>query len=333
MQILHFSYGVGAFISPFIAEPFLLPLKQEMTASNPVNPLGVDLVSEARINATSFWARSVDLMATLQGQAPLSNQLSSPPVRDGSDFSIITTVQPSESPHVEPVYDDEDIRVHWVYAIISFYQFIVWFAFLIVYLVHRSNPTHPSRLAVQVTDSGVDAHALSDESGEQQKAPAALVSSKFSPRRRLIVIVLSTLFMHAYCGVEISFGSLLAPFTVKSSLHLSKSLSSFITSLYWGTFTFFRILTLIAITHCKPRTLLLFNMVLILGSNVILLPFGDSSLWALWLGVGMIGVGCSSVFAVSQFLVDENKFFEKLFYYTLRFSLDMWSKCFPSLLA
>ncbi len=98
-------------------------------------------------------------------------------------------------------------------------------------------------------------------------------------------------------GVEISFGSLLSPFAVKSDLHLTKSQGSFITGSYWSTYTFLRIFSLVLIIYLSPRTLLIANFLIIMLANGILVPFANTNEWALWLGSGLMGFGCSSVFA------------------------------------
>ena len=122
---------------------------------------------------------------------------------------------------------------------------------------------------------------------------------------KVLVIVLSVLFFHLYCGLEISFGSLLSPFAVKSNLKMSKSEGSFLTSTYWGMFTFFRIFSLFAITVFSPRALLIFNMALIMLSNVFLLPLANDYRWALWVGSALMGLGCSSVFATMFAFVEQ----------------------------
>lgn len=291
MQVLHFAYGVGAFISPFIAEPFLLPIV-ETEVTNPVNPMTTDYITATmNPNATSFsfWESGQELLFST------SNHINS---------SADHLISPALSYTDLPTFDRSQLRVQWAYAIVSIYNGCVLIMFLVVYFSNRSNKAHPSRLAaLQSAAANIAVPSDFSAGGDAQKSEPYSLSSlpdcspAFPAYSRILVIIFSTLFMHVYCGLEISFGALLAPFTVKSSLQLNKSLSSFITSLYWGTFTFFRILTMLVITYCKPRTVLIANMIIIMGSNVLLLPYGDTCLWALWLGVGLMGLGCSSVFA------------------------------------
>lgn len=79
---------------------------------------------------------------------------------------------------------------------------------------------------------------------------------------------------------------------------MTKSDGSFLTSIYWGMYTLFRILTLIGIIYLPPRSILFANFSLIMLSNSILIPFGNKNEWSLWLGCAIAGAGCSSVFGV-----------------------------------
>jgi FHS family Na+ dependent glucose MFS transporter 1 len=288
MQLLHFAFGVGAFISPFIAEPFLIP-SAEQVVTNEINPMTFEYSTDVQTGNTthSFWDKSHELLKALQSVTEDGHMI----VANESSGAL-----PPFEAQLVPEYDRSLLRVHWAYAIVSIYNVIVLIIYLTVYFINRSNEPHPSRLAAIQQQSSSE-FASNGDSLKQSHSTLPNCTPSFPARRRVLVIILSTLFMHVYCGLEISFGALLATFTVKSKLQMSKSLSSFITSLYWGAFTFFRILTMVAITHCKLRTLLLVNMAIIMASNVLLLPFGDTCLWALWAGVALMGLGCSSVFA------------------------------------
>lgn len=281
MQVLHFAYGIGAFISPFIAEPFLLPIAEELIVNEP-NPMDFEYSTSALSNDTTLWNKSNRLFLTLK------NDFGSASSAHLAQSSVWTNqTLPTHT------FGRQDLLIQWAYAFVSVYNAIIFVVFVVVYLGKRSNKAHPSRLAAIQSQ----AEASYCESTGQLKSSLPNCSLAFPAKSRILVIIMSTLFMHVYCGLEISFGSLLATFAVKSSLQMNKSLSSFITSLYWGTFTFFRILTMFAITYFKPRTLLLINIAIIMSSNAFLLPFGDTHLWALWTGVALMGLGCSSVFA------------------------------------
>lgn len=103
--------------------------------------------------------------------------------------------------------------------------------------------------------------------------------------------------MHTYLGLEISFGSFLMTFAVNSSLKLSKATGAHLTTLFWSTFTFIRVITILVINRVGITAVLFTSLTVTLLANAILLPYGDTSELMLWIGVGMIGIGMSSVWA------------------------------------
>ena len=65
MQVLHFCYGLGAFVSPMIAEPFLLNEDCSLFIDNDTSSYGADLVSAAEGNQRTADLASLDLNATI----------------------------------------------------------------------------------------------------------------------------------------------------------------------------------------------------------------------------------------------------------------------------
>jgi len=63
--VLHFCYGLGAFVSPMIAEPFLLNEDCSLFVDNDTSGYGADLVSAAGAQHRSVDLGSLDLNATI----------------------------------------------------------------------------------------------------------------------------------------------------------------------------------------------------------------------------------------------------------------------------
>lgn len=226
MQFLHFAYGLGAFIAPFLVNPFLLNKETD-------------------------------------------NQLS---VSNSSEPDLIGT--------------SNDVKIQWPFIILSILYLLVLVIFIVIYIYYPENSIHPSR--IKRDDNVLD---------QNEKKDKYKLNSPLSKWLNIFVICIATISMHAYVGVEISFGSLLSPFAVKSNLHMSKSEGSFLTSTYWATYTFLRIFSLIGIIYLSPQLLLIINFGIVMLSNCILVPFANEHRWALWTGSALIGLGCSSIFA------------------------------------
>jgi len=65
VQVLHFCYGLGAFVSPMIAEPFLLNEDCSLFVDNDTSTYGADLVSTAEGNHRSSDLANLELNATI----------------------------------------------------------------------------------------------------------------------------------------------------------------------------------------------------------------------------------------------------------------------------
>ncbi|KAG4078604.1 hypothetical protein HA402_011363 [Bradysia odoriphaga] len=236
MQIIHFMYGLGALIAPFLVEPFLLN-------------------------------------------------------KEADDLEMHS----SNSTILADVASDNHLMIHWPFIIGSTYCVLVLALVVLNYILYPHNPVHPSRLRK-------NENKRADECGKKDKFQ---LNEPLSGKLKIMIIVIASVCMHAYVGLEISFGSLLTPFAVKSDLNLTKSQGSFITGSYWATYTFLRIFTLVLIVYLPCRTLLIGNFIIIMFSNCILVPFANNHEWALWVGSSLMGLGCSSVFATMFGFVEQ----------------------------
>lgn len=173
-------YGVGAFISPFIVEPFLT-IKE----------------TDSDIIAAETATQLVDFsnFTTLD---------------TSTVFSLLdpnTTVLSS----TDSIGSSEDIQIKWPFLIAAIYYFVVLLAFILILILYPENAIHPSRrLSLQEDDPNA-------------KKDRFKLKEPLTKSLRLFVVIVATLSMHAYVGLEISFGSLLSPFAVKSNLKMTKS--------------------------------------------------------------------------------------------------------------
>ncbi|KAI1309024.1 Major facilitator superfamily domain-containing protein 4A [Halotydeus destructor] len=231
LQALHFTYGLGALISPLVVSGYLTPL-----------------VPLSQLNDTNMSSKVIILEGNL-------------------------------------TCNSDHLNLGTPYGVISGYAIVASLLPLYLFLFHRHTSPHPSR--------------LQDENGDQARVVNGTV--------RIAVWILTALFCHIYLGLEIAMGSLLTTFAVKSDLQLPKVTGAYMTSVYWSTFTFFRIAAVGYIGYVGPYYNIIFELALICLSNVFLVPFGNSVEWCLWVGVAILGLGVSSIWA-SVFGFIENNF-------------------------
>lgn len=120
------------------------------------------------------------------------------------------------------ILDDPNMPIQYSFYIISAFSASAASSFLYLFIFHRHTPPHPSRIVVV---------------GEDGQGPESCQNETV----KFIIVCLATLFMHFYVGLEVAMGTLLTSFANKSQLQLPKATSAAMTSLYWGTFTFFRL--------------------------------------------------------------------------------------------
>ena len=118
-------------------------------------------------------------------------------------------------------------------------------------------------------------------------------------------VILTMIFAHLYYGVELTFGSFLVTYVVEA-LGKSKKDGTRLTSLFWGTFTFWRLTTVFYIEYIGAEMNILGMLTVILLGNVLLIPFASSSEVCLWMGVAVIGLGTSSIWSAMFGYLEEH---------------------------
>ncbi|RWS16801.1 Sodium-dependent glucose transporter 1-like protein [Dinothrombium tinctorium] len=164
-------------------------------------------------------------------------------------------------------------KVYFPYAILGSLFLSSVVAFTIVYLTHKSNEPHPTRQQLIAED---------------KKNPNTF-------KMHSLTVAVSCFFTLFYFGIEFLFGNLLTTYVIHSDLKLDSRTGSYMTSVFWATFTFFRCLTIIIIDILGSQKLLIVDLILIVITNCILLPFGEKYVWSLWVAMILMGLGTSSI--------------------------------------
>lgn len=309
MQALHFSFGLGAFIAPLIARPFLLehPEEDELDLSHNVTNVANDsFFLHANYNSSSrreieYTPQDVKLIYTygIIGLYMAINTIIMMYLyinhRETTPHpSRITTMNPASGTVIKVennygrengggkassvTYSRTNSKVELPppsYAELSLND-------------HKSVESINDRVVI---NSRKSISTMENDDGHEKKEVVT------SGRIKLLVTVLLTMFMHFYCGLEITFGSFLTTYAVNCGLKMSKKDGALLTSLFWATFTFFRLFAVFYIDFTGPEPNLIFELILILIANVFLMVWGNSTTWGLWTGTALLGLGTSSVWA------------------------------------
>jgi len=161
---------------------------------------------------------------------------------------------------------EEEIMVQWPYLIVSLYTLVTVSIFAIVYFRSNEVDLSSSKVVDEVTDS-----------------------SKINPKWRLINICISTVFCHFMFALELIVGSFLMTFVVNCDLKLDKPTGALMNSVFWFAFTVARLPGIYISKKFGLETTIIINLILTALANFILVPFGNSSVIALWCGLALIG--------------------------------------------
>lgn len=170
---------------------------------------------------------------------------------------------------------------------------------LIAYKLCPKSKPHPSRLI----DDNVNGKTINS----LEKTSAELKSEKQFNRWKMIVMCVISLFMPLYYGVEVSYGNYVSPFVQFSQLRMDASTGAFLSSIYWITFTFFRLFAAFYIPIIGSEMNIILSLAVMLSANIALIPFGETHSTAVYISTVLSGIGTSSVWG-SVFGFLENYF-------------------------
>ena len=208
------------------------------------------------------------------------------PFAEGMEHEATTTelyYNASESKN-ETKYTPDDVELYIPYSILGIIALLNFVGFLVAWKISPQTEDHPSRAeAHPEQEASEDADEMEKEKGK-----------KFW---RIVVVILSLVFMHIYFGFEVSFGSFIMAYDVHSDLKLSKTIGAHMTTVYWAMFTFTRISAMLVVGKWGCEIVILISLVVTLLSAGVLFPFGNTDVNALWAGIVLVGMGTSSIWA------------------------------------
>ncbi|KAI1286377.1 Major facilitator superfamily domain-containing protein 4A [Halotydeus destructor] len=172
------------------------------------------------------------------------------------------------------------------YAIIGAFSLSVSMVFFYLSCFDRVTEEHPSRL---------------------EKRDDSMAADKDSIWYKRAAIFVAALFLFNAGGLEIGMGTFITSFVVLGDLQLSQQVGAYMTSLFWFTYTFFRLFAIVYVDKIRVELTILLDIGILVIANVFLLPFGNSVEWCLWVGLAIAGIGLSTMWP-STFSLLENHF-------------------------
>jgi len=113
---------------------------------------------------------------------------------------------------------------------------------------------------------------------------------------KLKLIILSAAFLGFDQGMEMCSMQFISTFAQFGDHGFSETQGAYVLTTMTGAYAIGRAFGIVAILKVPAHFILAFNLMILLISNAILLIFADSSVWALWSGAALLGIGFSTVY-------------------------------------
>ncbi|KAI1286378.1 Major facilitator superfamily domain-containing protein 4B [Halotydeus destructor] len=178
----------------------------------------------------------------------------------------------------------ENLRIHIPFAMLGSCCLLMSAVFVYLSINHRQTDEHPSRLS------------------KAEDSVTGLKKDLIWTKR--IAILLAGLFLFTLLGFEVGMGSFITSFAVMSNHHLTKQVGAYMTSLYFFTYTFFRLFAIGFVKKISIYLNITVELSILVIANIFLVPFGNSVEWCLWVGVALAGMGISTVWAATFSLLE-----------------------------
>ena len=176
----------------------------------------------------------------------------------------------------------EDIDLIVPYSMIATFTAAVGVMFLFTFISYRDTTDHPSRNVNPVIEQSKDGKKFE-------------VIRRVNPGMRYFVIVLVSLLLLFYVGLEETVGTFISAYGHKGPLQLAKKTGALISAVYWMTYTGFRLCAVFFSSHISSLTFLMFNFIVTTIACIIsfLIQTSEPAYWA---SCALIGVGLSSTY-------------------------------------
>ncbi|KAI1287798.1 hypothetical protein HDE_09847 [Halotydeus destructor] len=265
LQALQLVWGVGAFISPLLAEPFI-------ASDVPVIKAG------ARGQSLPFANYSCS-----------SNQI-------GNTVALETRTGSDEFPRVlqgdEAITGIKHQSLIWPFVITSAIASVVVTLMLL-------KPLKSENVDDSDNQETKKSEAALEQQSQQSRTPSSVEATehlKDGATERIITIFLVSAVVFFAAGTENTNGSYFMVFLLSTDLHLSKSRALQINSTYNGTYALFRAIGVLLVIYVKPATIIFANIAILLVSTSIYWVYHDTWELGVWVATILMAVGFSTMY-------------------------------------
>ncbi len=294
MQVLHFCFAFGAFIAPLVAKTFVTEQSEDLLAVNATD-YNVSFSCEDTLNGTLSSDKNIDLLMLdeikVDDISSCMDKIHST-CQNLTASSVITV-----SNNCTLIYGDDGFTSNfaWAYWIASTLFVPSLIAFIYFAISKEFSKKCSKRNEVEIS-----------EEDEEAKKNKSNTSSKQAAWFLIIMFTLLFIFMFLYVGLEVAYGSLIFTVAVKGELGFSKSDAAVLTALFWGTFAFARLFSvLLAVLKVRSSVMIACNLSGSFLASLILVFYPHDPI-AVWIGSGVLGASYASIYPTTMTWMSEN---------------------------
>ncbi len=295
MQILHFCFAFGAFVAPLVAKQFVAEPSEDFDVLS-VNE-SVSFPCEDVLNETISFDQKFDLIMLDKfdvGNISVCFDNVQNVCYNLTGSSLMTVVE-----NCTLIYEDNQYGVipnfAWAYWIASSFFVPSLIAFIYFAFTKEFSKKCCRRRKTEI----------SKDSEGFTKGPNNASSTQ--PIWFLFVtFALLFIFLFLYVGLEVAYGSLVFTVAVKGDLDFSKSDAAVLTALFWGTFAFARLFSvLLAVYKVRSSVMMICNLSGSFLASLILVLYPHNAI-AVWIGSGVLGASYASIYPTTMTWMSEH---------------------------
>ncbi len=293
MQILHFCFAFGAFVAPLISKQFVSEQDEmDVMSDNDSIPFPCEHI----LNQTISFDEKVNLM--MLDEINVDNiSVCFNHVHDVCE-NLTTNILATLTDNCTLIYEDNEGIPNFAlaYWIASSFFLPSLFAFIYFALTKDFNKKCCKQFKkIEVSNE-------SEISMKENKKTSSTQPIWFL----IVMFTLLFIFFFLYVGLEVAYGSLIFTVAVKGDLGFSKSDASILTALFWGTFAFTRLFSvLLAVLKIRTSVMMIGNLSGSLLASLILVFYPHDAI-AIWIGSGVLGASFASIYPTTMTWMSEN---------------------------
>ena len=277
MQLIHFSFAFGAFLSPLISKPFIRDHDTVDFINVTCDEVFHNMPTYSSCGDTDFLNNCSCTNSSVVGS--------------GSGMIDICTGNLTGC----PASLDNGYFFGYAYWV-SVIPLLFPVPALIYYAFKRQ-----CCCSRKATEEGVD-----NKEEDDREATDSKTTYPNTLGYKVCIFTMLFLFMLLYVGLESAFGTYIFTYAVKSGLQFSKQRAAILSSVFWGTFAFLRMFSIIlSFYHTPPGYMMTGNLTGSLVAAVMLVIWPTNEV-VVWVASGLMGTSMASIFPTTMTWLSEH---------------------------